>query len=128
VVATLGMASGRLGYLDRVKGGRPAVTRRDDSRRHQWGPAPSGETRHVSVCRRCGLQEIADWYEAPSGRPVEVIQWVTPTGAVLAMQPLDSHQDPPSVQRGGVLAYAVVAPVTVEAIRRCPGDPEAWSS
>jgi len=104
------------------------MTRVDDSRRHQWGPAPSGEMRHVSVCRRCGLKEIADWYVAPTGRPVEVIQWVTPAGAVLARQPLDSHQNPPAKQSVGVLEYAVLAPVAIDAIKRCPGDPEAWSS
>jgi len=104
------------------------MTRVDESRRHQWGPAPSGEARHVSVCRRCGLQEIAEWYDVPGGSPIELVRWITPAGAVLAIQRLDSHQAPPSAERGGVLEHTVVAPPTVDAIRRCPGDPRVWES
>jgi len=104
------------------------MSTRDRSGRHQWGPAPSGESRHVSECRRCGLQEVADWYDAPDGAPVEVVRWVTPGGDVLAVQPLDSRQGPPAAARDRLFEPAVAAPPTVEAITLCPGHPGAWGS
>jgi hypothetical protein len=93
--------------------------------RHQWGPAPSGSTRHLSVCRRCGLREVTDWYVVPGGRAVELTAWLTPTGTVLGVRPVDTHQQPGPFDALEVLD-GVTGPPPAEAIGRCPGHPDAW--
>lgn len=93
--------------------------------RHQWGPAPSGSAQHLSVCRRCGLNEVTDWYDAPGGL-VEVTTWVTPTGAVVGARRVDSRQGPPR-HRPLEMLDAVGEPPAAGVVAHCPGDPGAWS-
>jgi hypothetical protein len=100
----------------------------NDVIRHQWGPAPSGESRHLSVCRRCGLQELSTWCRAPDGRPVEVVTWVAPDGDVLAARPIES-QEPPARLAGtldDLRPYAVTSPASVDVLVHCPGTAEVW--
>jgi len=55
---------------------------------------------------------------------MELTAWLTPTGTVLGVRPVDTHQRP------GPDALEVLdgktGPPPVEVIGRCPGDPEAW--
>jgi hypothetical protein len=94
--------------------------------RHQWGPSPSGEKRHHSVCRRCGLHEITGWYRLLGGSKVEVVLWVAPSGQVLAAQPILSAPGHPPAGVAELLAHPFVDPSKVEEIAECPGDLAAW--
>jgi len=101
----------------------------DGSARHRWGPAPSGESRHRSVCRRCGLEECTSWRRTIDGRVIEVVTWVAPTGAVLAVRPV--HGAPPPARASGGEALweqPSPAPAVVDALAHCPGTPTAWES
>jgi len=101
----------------------------DGSERHRWGPAPSGESRHRSVCRRCGLEECTSWRRTSDGRTIEVVTWVAPTGEVLAVRPV--HGAPPPASVSGVEAlqeHPSPAPALVDALAHCPGTPAAWES
>lgn len=95
------------------------------TRRHQWGPAPSGSNRHVSVCRRCGLREVSDWYDAPDGA-IEVTTWLTPAGTVVGSRRIDSHQSPPQ-SRPLVMVAAVPDRPPPNVVRCCPGHPLGWA-
>jgi hypothetical protein len=93
--------------------------------RHQWGPAPSGSTQHQSVCRRCGLREVTDWFLLPSGRPVELTRWLTPQDELVGSRSVDSHQPPPR-QRALEILDRVGEPPPHHAATECPGHPDAW--
>jgi hypothetical protein len=96
------------------------------SLRHQWGPAPSGSSRHVAQCRRCGLREVTDWYDAPGGA-VEVTTWVAPGGDVVATRRIDSHQGPPP-KRLPELVDSIAEKPPGDVVRSCPGHPLAWQT
>jgi hypothetical protein len=80
----------------------------------------------VSVCRRCGLREVSDWYVLPDGGPVELTHWLTPQGHLVGTRSVDSHQPPPRFRALDVI-NAVAAPPPANVVSACPGHPEAWA-
>jgi hypothetical protein len=101
---------------------------RPDRARHQWGPAPSGTTQHQSICRRCGLREISAWYRLLGGRDVEVVTWVAPTGAVVGVRAVDSHQGPSKSDAIELLDDDLIESGARDPIAQCPGAPDGWGA
>lgn len=88
---------------------------------HRWSTA-SPENESVHVCEHCGLVERRGWYEH-EGRVKDVIQWWSPTGALLRIRPTAvlggaPREAPPLAQW--------FPSAEVGGVPECPKDPAAW--
>lgn len=92
-------------------------------RNHFWdAPQDREAAKTDQVCRNCGLLERGGYYTGSSGRVVHVLQWITPNGRLLGIQPGADIRPGPS---RGELAV-VFAGVPVIGSPQCPKTPTGW--